>query len=149
MKNIIYAASDVTFIELDPAKFRTPPATFTRCGKVYRRLTPEYWAWFHHKYALAEHALARGKMKEATFVEILSRIAKLYNVAFATFGKETLDAAVRNTDVREQDRLIKTSLINRKETPSMTPQAGKAACGTHLRGSPPSLVAERGKNGRG
>lgn len=142
MKSIVYAASDATFIELDPARFRTPPATFARFGKVYRRLTPEYWAWFYRKYKLMETALTRKKISEAAFTEILDRIATLYNHAIALHGKEAMDAAVQTTDVRELDALIKKENGNLKDAaPAVIPIGGENA-----RGHVPSIVAERGKN---
>jgi len=145
MKTIVYAASDATFIEIDSAKFWTPPETFFQSGKSYRRLTPEYWAWFHHKYLLMEQALVNGKISEKTFVEILDRIAVLYNQAFAAFGKETLDEAVRTTDVREQDTLIRNKNISEKNTTS----PGEIASDKKVRKRSPSIVAERKKNSRG
>ncbi|HOC93365.1 MAG TPA: hypothetical protein PKH33_13500 [bacterium] len=135
MKTIVYAASDATFIEIDSAKFWSPPETFVQAGKVHRRLTPEYWAWFYHKFTLMEQALTRGKISEATFVEILDRISKLYNHAVALYGKEMLDAAVRTTDVREIDKIIRNRAGTAPEESAPTQSTRKQV---------PSLVVERG-----
>lgn len=138
MKTIVYAASDATFIEIDSAKFWTPPETFFQSGKSYRRLTPEYWAWFHHKYLLMEKALVNGKISEEMFVEILDRISKLYNLALAAFGKDALHEAERTTDVREMDALLKNKNGN-KDTSS----AGEPVRAKEMRTRVPSIVVER------
>lgn len=98
-------------------------------GKCYRRLTPEYWAWFYYKYTLMEKALTNGKISEATFVEILDRISKLYNHAVTLSGKEALDDARRNTDVKLLDEAMRNEM---------------AANNGSLRRAP-SLVVERGR----
>lgn len=116
MKSIIYAASDASFIEIDSTKFRVPPASFAQSGKVYRRLTPEYWAWFHHKLEIMGHALIQGKISERTYVEILDRISNIYNVAHDTFGKKMLDDAVRTTDVRKLDEIINNENAAQNDT---------------------------------
>lgn len=111
MKTIVYAATDITFIEIDSAKFWNPPATFVQSGKTYRRLTPEYWAWFNHKYHVMEQALINRKISEQTFEAILERISKLYLCAYEQFGKAALDEAVRTTDINKIDGLIKNRSI--------------------------------------
>ena len=129
----IFAATDATFIECDGTAFSCDHVV--RHGKCYRRLTPEYWAWFHHKYHLMENALTRKKISESAFEGILDRIAKLYNHAVAGFGKEMLDAAVRTTDVRKHDDLIK------RDNAAASGNQGHADM---RRPAAPSLVVERG-----
>jgi hypothetical protein len=109
-------------------------------GKCYRRLTPEYWAWFYHKYLLMEKALTNGKISEATFVEILDRISKLYNLALAAFGNDALHEAERTTDVKEMDALIK--IKNRDKNTAST---GEPVHTKEMRSRVPSIVAERTK----
>lgn len=123
---VIFAASDITFTtrkECLPSD-----ETIIQDGKCYRRLTPEYWAWFNHKYHLMEKALTHGKITEATFKEILDRISALYNHAISMFGKDILDEACRTTDLKEMDAIIRRENSN--------------ASGNR-KTSPPSLVAER------
>ncbi|HOY63553.1 MAG TPA: hypothetical protein PLK80_05840 [bacterium] len=136
MKTIVYAASDITFIEIDAARFWNPPATFTQGGKVYRRLTPEYWAWFYRKYHVVEKALVNGKISETAFVEILDRFSALYNHAVAAYGKETLREAVRLTDISHIDEAVKRDNAVGNVEPSVVRESRRRA---------PSIVAERGR----
>ncbi len=104
MKPIIYAATDATFISVDSRKFWSPPETFTQAGKSYRRLTPEYWAWFNHKYGVMEKALINGKISENTFEEILDRIAAVYYQAHFIYGRDALKAAEKAFDLEKWER---------------------------------------------
>ncbi len=128
---VIFAATDMTTV----IRNGCPPDqdTVTENAKRYRRLTPEYWAWFNHKYHLMENALTRKKISETAFAEILNRISTLYNHAIALYGKETLDEAVRTTDVRKLDELLK------RENAAASGNSGNG--GSHQ--STPSLVVER------
>jgi len=135
MKTIIYAASDATFIEIDSARFWKPPATFVQSGKVYRRLTPEYWAWFRRKFLILEKALVNGKVSEETFVEILDRMSKLYNHAVAAYGKEALREAVKADGAKEIDDDAKQG----NDTDGARQTSARSS-----RGRVPSIVVERG-----
>jgi len=131
----VYVATDATFIEMDfPIGMETMPTAIMKFGKTLHLLTPEYWAWFNHKYHLMENALTRKKISETAFAEILDRISKLYNQAVAIYGKEMLDAAVRTADVRKLDELIK------RENAVTGCNQGNGGS----RHSVPSLVVERG-----
>jgi len=132
MKTIIYAASDATIIEIDSAKFWNPLETFVQSGKAYRRLTPEYWAWFNHKFHIMEQALTNGKISESTFVEILNRISTLYNHALAHHGRDILKHAEATLDFKEYDKRLKSDINNEKQpTPPKSPS------------NPPRLVVSR------
>lgn len=124
---IIFAASDATYIEI--ADVEPSQDHIVRNGKYYRRLTPEYWAWFNHKYNLMEKALTQGKISETAFKEILDRISALYNHAVALFGKEAIDETCRAANVKELDEVIR--------------RGNKKAMNKEKTGAP-SLVAERG-----
>jgi len=134
MTPVIFAATDMTTVirKECPAN----QGTVIDNGKCYRRLTPEYWAWFNHKYHLMEQALTNGKISEEMFEAILDRISKLYNHALALFGEEMLDNAVRTTDVRKLDELIKRENAD----------AGGNPGNVGARRSIPSLVVEREGN---
>ncbi len=132
----IFAATDMTVIKISDS--RSSLNTVTENAKHYRRLTPEYWAWFFHKYHVMEKALTNGKISEATFVEILDRISNLYNLAIAAFGQDALREAERTTDVREMDALLKNG--NKDAAP-----AGDAVCTKETRTRVPSIVVERSR----
>jgi len=125
----IYAATDATVVELESSTASTwIPETVTKAGKQYKRLTPEYWAWFYRKYCLMEKALVAEKVSEATFAVILDRISALYNRAVAMFGKEALDRACNTTNVTGQGEPTRNENGNES--------APRRSC-------VPSLVAER------
>jgi len=113
----VYAATDATFIEMDfPVGMETMPAAIMKFGKTFHRLTPEYWAWFYHKFTLMENALTRKKISEAMFVEILDRISALYNQALAHYGRDALKQAEASLDFNSWDEKI------RKEKADAPPQ---------------------------
>lgn len=121
----VFAATDATFVECDSTQDRV-----VRHEKSYHRLTPEYWAWFRHKYELMENAVTRKKISEAAFEKILDRISALYNQAVEIFGKDALDRACETTDIAAVDEMIKS---------------GNDAVTVPRRPRRPSLVAERGR----
>jgi len=102
---VIFAATDMTVIKISDS--RSSCAAVTENGKHYRRLTPEYWAWFYHKYHLMEQALVNGKISEATFVEILNRISALYNLALSVYTRDALKHAEATLDFKEYDSRLK------------------------------------------
>lgn len=101
----IFAATDMTFIRVSDS--RSARDTVTENGKCYRRLTPEYWAWFYHKFSLMEQALVNGKITETTFVEILNRISALYNLALDLHGRDALKHAEATLNFKEYDNRLK------------------------------------------
>ena len=103
---VIFVATDMTVITISDS--RSSLDTVTENAKRYRRLTPEYWAWFYHKYHLMEQALTHGKITEKTFVEILNRISALYNHALALYGRDTLKHAEATLDFKEYDSRMKS-----------------------------------------
>jgi len=96
---MVFAATDATFIEMSFSDGSMPQALL-KYGKTFHRLTPEYWAWFYHKYQIVEDATSRGQCPERVFVEILNRISALYNRAIELYGRDALKEAERNTDVK-------------------------------------------------
>jgi|GEM_PF-6997851 len=106
---IVFAATDMTVITISDS--RVSQDIVIENAKHYRRLTPEYWAWFYHKYHLMEQALVNGKISESTFVEILNRISALYNLALAAFGKDALKEAERNECAKQQPRNQPPSIV--------------------------------------
>lgn len=109
-RRFIYAATDATFMEMEyPAGMETVPGAVMRYGKTFHLLTPEYWAWFYHKFLLMEKALVNGKISEATFEEILNRVSALYNHALALYGRETLKKAVRTTDLKTWEKTLQSN----------------------------------------
>ena len=109
ISTIVFAATDMTVITISDS--RSSRDTVTENGKCYRSLTPEYWAWFYHKYHLMEQALVNGKISESTFVEILNRISALYNLALDAFGKDALKEAERNEVPKQQPRNQPPSIV--------------------------------------
>ncbi len=102
---VIFVATDMTVITISDS--RSSLDTVTENAKHYHRLTPEYWAWFYHKYHLMEKALVNGKISEATFVEILNRISAIYNHALAIHGRDALKHAEATLDFKEYDSRMK------------------------------------------
>jgi len=102
---VIFVATDMTVITISDS--RSSLDTVTENAKHYRRLTPEYWAWFHHKYQIMEQALVNGKISEATFVEILNRISAIYNHALVIHGRDALKHAEATLDFKEYDSRLK------------------------------------------
>jgi len=128
----VFVATDMTVLKISDS--RVSQDIVVENAKHYRRLTPEYWAWFHHKYHLMEQALVNGKISEATFVEILNRISALYNLALAAFGKDALHNAEQTTDMQRLDKIIRNGSGDSHHAQQQP------------RNHPPSFVVERGNN---
>ena len=116
---VIFVATDMTVIKISDS--RSSLDTVTENAKRYRRLTPEYWAWFNHKYHLMEKALTHGKITEKTFVEILNRISALYNHALALYGRDTLKHAEATLDFKEYDSCLKSGTQSSQSSSSRLP----------------------------
>lgn len=127
---VIFAATDMTVITISDS--RSSHDTVTENAKHYRRLTPEYWAWFYHKYHLMEQALVNGKISEATFVEILNRSSALYNHALALHGRDALKHAEATLDFKEYDSRLKCGGTQSSQSPT-----------SRLPAKTPSLVVSR------
>ena len=127
---VIFAATDMMVIKISDS--RSSLNTVTENAKRYYRLTPEYWAWFHHKYQIMEQALVNGKISEATFVEILNRISAIYNHALAIHGRDALKHAEATLDFKEYDSRLKNSGT----------QSGQS-CSSQMPAKAPSIVVSR------
>jgi len=141
---VIFAATDMSVIIISDDRASQDVVTVN--AKQYRRLTPEYWAWFNHKYHLMEQALTHKKITEATFTEILDRISKLYNMACAAFGKDALRNAEQTTDVKLIDEIIRKDTkpaATGNQTPSLVFERGnEKKCASRPDSSPTASPAE-------
>lgn len=141
---VVFAATDMTVITISDSRASDDSVILN--AKQYYRLTPKYWAWFNHKYHLMEQALTRKKITEADFTEILDRISKLYNLAFAAFGKDALRNAEQTTDVKLIDEFVRqdmkpASSVN--QTPSLVFERGnEKKCASRPDSSPAASRAE-------
>jgi hypothetical protein len=62
---------------------------------VYRRLDPEYYAWFRSRMALAKKAATAGQFDAAAFEDLRVRFNAVHEWAVEHFGDDQLVAAVR------------------------------------------------------
>ncbi len=60
---------------------------------AYYRLTPIFWGWLRHSFNNATRACETGKMDGSTYSELLDRVSRVYNMALAQFGADTLISA--------------------------------------------------------
>lgn len=62
---------------------------------IHYRLTPLFWAYLRHAFDNATRACEAGKLDGATYSELLERISRIYNMALAQFGEDTVKDAER------------------------------------------------------
>ncbi|HOX23942.1 MAG TPA: hypothetical protein PLL10_10785, partial [Elusimicrobiales bacterium] len=60
---------------------------------AYYRLTPIFWGWLRHSFNNATRACETGKIDGSTYSELLDRVSRVYNMALAQFGADTLISA--------------------------------------------------------
>lgn len=90
---ILWVATDLeTFEDNDPR------IGFEACieAKVYRMLSPEYFAWLRSRVVNAKKLLDKKRIKAETFEELKQRFAEIAKWAEARFGKDELKAAMAN-----------------------------------------------------
>ncbi len=57
------------------------------------RLTPLFWAWLRHAFDNATRACEDGKLGSSIYSELLDRISRVYNMAVAQYGTDTIKSA--------------------------------------------------------
>ncbi len=83
-------------------------------GVCYRRLDPPYFAWLRHKMTMVKALHEAGKLSDDTWDILRERFNSLQQMAIEAFGKEVLQAAIRDFDPKCY-------------TPPITPNAEPAA----------------------
>ena len=69
------------------------------CGKTFRRLEPEYFAWLHRQMEVAR-ANQEGMPPDATWYLLQIQFDAIEAQALQDFGKDALDLVVRSMDQR-------------------------------------------------
>jgi hypothetical protein len=64
----------------------------------YRKVDPAYYAWLRHKMASVKRTFDAGRLPQATWVTMRRRFNRLQEWAIDHYGKETLQAAIRDFD---------------------------------------------------
>jgi len=67
---------------------------------TYYRLTPDYFAWLHHRMVLAQKKHQAGKITPNVYREITDRFNSILEIGFSIFSKVTLKDAVRSFNVK-------------------------------------------------
>jgi hypothetical protein len=96
VKNVPFVATDL--IDLDWPIMPTSLQDIEIERKVYRPLTPEYFAWLRHQMQKARNQTARGKMLAANFDALRTRFNALLDRAIDLFGESALEDAFEAMD---------------------------------------------------
>ena len=108
VKNVPFVATDL--IELDWPIMPTSLQDIAIEGKVYRPLTPEYFAWLRHQMQKARNQTARGKMPAANFDALRTRFNALLDRAIDLFGESALEDAFEAMDPKSYSWPGRTSM---------------------------------------
>ena len=92
--HVVFVATDLEIKEL--AWVRTKETDFERDGKVFRRLSPEYFAWLRSRMVTAQAAHKAGKLPEAAWNTLRQRFNALQELAIREFGKESLQDVLQS-----------------------------------------------------
>jgi hypothetical protein len=71
------------------------PEDITIDVKVYRQLTPDYFAWLRARMVSAQAAHKTGKLSNPAWETLRERFNSLQEMAIEEFGKEPLQQALR------------------------------------------------------
>lgn len=92
--HVVFVATDLEIKEL--AWVRTKETDFERDGKVFRRLSPEYFAWLRSRMVTAQAAHKAGKLPEDAWNTLRQRFNALQELAIREFGKESLQEILQS-----------------------------------------------------
>ncbi len=88
----IYAATILEFWETDNPDYLAHEISIN--GTCFRRLDPDYYAWFRHKMISAQASHQAGKLSDQAWNTLRERFNSLQEMAIELFGKETLQQAL-------------------------------------------------------
>lgn len=92
--HVVFVATDLEIKEY--AWVRTNETDIERGGKVFRRLSPEYFAWLRSRTVTARAAHKAGKLPEEAWNTLRQRFNALQELAIREFGKESLQEILRS-----------------------------------------------------
>ena len=92
--HVVFVATDLEIKEI--AWVRTNETDIERGGKVFRRLSPEYFAWLRSRMATAQTAHKAGKLPEDAWNTLRQRFNALQELAIREFGKESLQEVLQS-----------------------------------------------------
>jgi hypothetical protein len=72
------------------------PDDITIEGIIFRKLSPDYFAWFRSRMVLAQAAHKAGKLPDTAWETLRERFNSLQEIAIEIFDKETLQQALRD-----------------------------------------------------
>ncbi len=72
------------------------PDDITIDGTIFRKLSPDYFAWFRSRMVAAQAAHKAGKLSDKAWETLRERFNNLQEMAIEIFGKETLQQALRD-----------------------------------------------------
>lgn len=65
-------------------------------GRIFRKLSPDYFAWLRSKMISAQAAHKAGKLSDTAWDTLRERFNSLQEMSIEMFGKETLQKALRD-----------------------------------------------------
>lgn len=72
------------------------PDDITIEGIIFRKLSPDYFAWLRSRMIFAQAAHKAGKLPDSAWETLRERFNNLQEMAIEIFGKETLQQALRD-----------------------------------------------------
>lgn len=95
------------------------PRDITIEGVCYRKIDPPYFAWLRSRMETAKRAFESGRLPKSKWDELRGRFNRLQEWAIEHYGKETLQAAIREFDPANY-----APPINRQPEPFLFPRTG-------------------------
>ena len=92
--HVVFVATDLEIKEF--AWVRTNETDIERDGKMFRRLSPEYFAWLRFRMVTAQAAHKVGKLPDDAWNTLRQRFNALQEMAIREFGKESLQEALQS-----------------------------------------------------